>query len=67
MELCRLRHGNVMHACICKLNLEECGWRVCEHAENVIITMQIGCLRGCVHGTCVTLAEVNECEATMTE
>lgn len=32
-----------------------------------VITMQIGCLRGCVYGTCVTLAEVNECEVTMTE
>lgn len=29
--------------------------------------MQIGCLRGCVYGMCVTLAEVNECEVTMTE
>lgn len=51
--------------CICRLHLEERGWCASEHAENVAITMQLGCL--CVDTVCVTLVEVNECEATVTE
>lgn len=44
---------------------------VCEHAIDVAIRMQIGCVFAhvwiCVYSTCVTLAEVNERGVTVTE
>lgn len=42
---------------------------VCEHAIDVAIRMQIGCVCVdlCVQYVCVTLAEVNESRVTVTE
>lgn len=42
---------------------------VCEHAIDAAIRMQIGCVCAwlCAYSTCVTLAEVNESEVTVTE